>query len=58
MRHRKATAVHILFLDESGKPSDKTCAVGSGAVAADVYPRGLEQFVWLVRDLVGGRPIE
>jgi hypothetical protein len=28
-------AMHILFLDESGKPSDKTFAVGGVAVAAD-----------------------
>lgn len=32
-----ATAVHILFLDESGKPSDKTFAVGGVAVAADCW---------------------
>jgi hypothetical protein len=30
--------VHNLFLDESGKPSHQARAVGSGAVAADVYP--------------------
>jgi hypothetical protein len=29
--------VHILFLDESGKPSDKTFAVGGIAVAADCW---------------------
>ena len=31
----EATRVHILFLDESGKPSDRTFAVGGVAVAAD-----------------------
>src|SRR4051794_29213838 len=33
----EATRVHILFLDESGKPSDRTFAVGGVAVAADCW---------------------